>query len=377
MKNISKFGQFAKSHLSSVEFKTSYEDDASQVFHTSLDSTRHLLRWTVGTHNQAGTSFAFHAGFVEIFSPNAFADRFDGEHYFGLHSALFVSISEFAMFCFAQGDFFAEMGNSGAEISPEPWDDRVPGLWLLDHTKQGGHVELAHSRRLIPTDTERYHLSTCLTFLMARFVWLHELSHCFNGHVDLVQDRDIAFRLYEVAPMQAVKPKIQKLNDKDIQRLLQHLEHDADQSAFWGSVNIQLGKLENIQTIINMPEEQRMKLVLFASYAMPWLFEQYQAYMETGTSKTHPEPVRRLEYLFETAKTRLLSQHSELASINAEVLQQFDVVREKIPSLYQAKQLRELFARASMQDQQDDFDTLHSDVLEQLRDYQFSAKSSV
>ena len=359
----STFANFAEQRLQTREFVTSYEDDNSQIFHTSLDSSMHLLQWTLNTKNAAGLPFRFHAGFVDIFSPNAFADRFDGQYFIGLHSAMFVSLSEFAMFCFAQKDFFSEIGNAQMETSPEPWDDRVPGLWLLDHTKQGGHVENMHSQTLIPKDPERYHFSTCLSFLMVRFVWLHELSHCFNGHVDLVQERDIALRLYEVSHLQAAVRRGDKDGDGETAKLLQHLEHDADQSAFWGGVNLQLGGLENIQTIIDMPKEQRLKLVLFASYAMPWLFEQYQAYLGSVDSQTHPEPIDRLEYLFETAKTRLLSQHPELAQINDTVLSQFDAIRRKIPSLYQSGSLRKLFERAAMGKRQTDFDDCHADLL--------------
>jgi hypothetical protein len=371
MSRISKFGNFAASQLDTSEFVTSYDDDNSQIFHTSLDSTLHLLRWTLNARNTTGTKFSFHAGFVDIFSPNAFADQFEHEHYIGLHTAMFVSISEFAMFCFAQRDFFTEIGNSKNETSPEPWDHRVPGLWLLDNTKHGGHVENIHSQTLIPKDSERYHYSTCLSFLMARFVWLHELSHCFNGHVDLVQKRNIVLRLYEIAPMQAVIRRGVETENAQAEKLLKHLEHDADQSAFWGGVNLQLGELENIQTIIEMPQEQRLKLVLFASYAMPWLFEQYQAYLGSDQSQSHPEPIDRLEYLFETAKTRLLSQHPELAELNQVVLNQFDMIRKKIPSLYRSDSLKELFARAAMNKGLSGFDEYHTNLLDDLKAYEF------
>jgi len=264
------------------------------------------------------------------------------------------------------------MGNSKLETSPEPWDDRVPGLWLLDYTKHGGHVENQHSQTLIPKDTERYHLSTCLSFLMARYVWLHELAHCFNGHVNLVQDQKIALRLYEVSPMQAAVRRSNAEHDEATKILLQHLEHDADQSAFWGSVNLQLGNLENIQNIIDMSKEQRLKLVLFASYAMPWLFEQYQGYLGSDNSGTHPEPIDRLEYVFETSKTRMLSQHPELTQLNEQVITQFDSIRQKIPSLYRSDRLRTLFKRAAMNDTQSGFNDTHADILQRLKDYQFS-----
>ena len=121
-----------------------------------------------------------------------------------------------------------------------------------------------------------------------------------------------------------------------------------------------------------MPKELRLKLVLFASYTMPWLFEQYQSYLGSDNSETHPEPIDRLEYVFETAKTRMLSQHPELVDLNDEVLNQFDIIRRKIPSLYRSDSLRGLFKQAAMNDKQSDFDEYHAEVLEDLKAYQFS-----
>lgn len=374
--NSEKFQQFVISQLESSTFKTSYDDDKSHVFHTSLDSTIHLLKWTLETKNKNGEPFQYLPGFVDIFEPNAFADRFQDDYYIGLYTAIFVSVSEFAMFCFAQEDFFSEMGDSSKEKSPIPWDHRVPGLWLLDYTKQGGHVENKHSHALIPKDTERYHLSTCLTFLMVRFIWLHEFSHCFNGHVALVQDKNIALRLYEVTPMQVADFKIanhQPDDEKEARKILRHLEHDADQSAFWGGVNIQLGELENIQALIDLPDEQRMKLTFFANYVMPWLFEQYQNYSGTDNQQTHPEPIERLEYVFETAKKRVLSQHPELDNLNEEVLRQFDIIRKKIPALYRTEALTDLFNNASMEHRHTNFDDYHSELLKKLQSYEYSS----
>lgn len=376
--NSKQFSEFAASKLKAAVFETSYEDDASQIFHTSVDSSIHLMRWAQDAKNHKGESFCYYPAFVDIFSPNAFADRYQKDYYIGFHSALFVSISEFAMFCFAQKEFFPEMGDSSQEVSPEPWDHRVPGLWLLEHTKNGGHVQNEHSRRLIPKDPERFHLSTCLSFLMARFVWLHELCHCFNGHVDLAKEKGLAVRLHEVPPMNAVGFKdvpADPISTAEKEKILQHLEHDADQSAFWASVNLQLGNYENIQELIDMPEDQRLKIVLFASYVMPWLFEQYQGYMNADAEvKTHPEPMQRLEYLFETAKSRMLSQHPELIGLNSEALAQFDVVRHKIPNLYASKALHDLFDQASMVRHDANFDKFHQELLATLQPLQYSTK---
>ncbi|MEM7069367.1 MAG: hypothetical protein AAF478_10840, partial [Pseudomonadota bacterium] len=70
------FSEYAKVCLNTSEFVTSYEDDKSQLFHTPLDSFLHLSRWTLSAKDGFSKSFSFKAGYIDIFSPNAFADRF-------------------------------------------------------------------------------------------------------------------------------------------------------------------------------------------------------------------------------------------------------------------------------------------------------------
>ena len=199
------FRLFSELGLDSASFDTSAGDPRSDLFHASIESFRALSAWTTAHRSKDARAFTFEPGFVEDRRPNALADVWNGTHMIGMHSSLFVCLSEFAFFCFAQREFFVGVGDPSQEISPAPWDARVPGLWLLDFTAEGGHVEEVHSKQLVPRDQERYFAAVWLGQLMARNVWLHELAHCYSVHVGFAKTHKLAPRLYELAdPLQAV-----------------------------------------------------------------------------------------------------------------------------------------------------------------------------
>lgn len=150
--NSDLFTMFAARRLNATALVTSDDDEKTRDFHMSLNSAYHLFKWTLDTRNPNGRLFQYHPGFITTPTPNALADQVDRQYFIGLHEQMFVSVSEFALFCFAQSDFFAEMGDASKETSPPPWDETVPGLWLIDNTTQGGSVGEEHSHQLIPTD---------------------------------------------------------------------------------------------------------------------------------------------------------------------------------------------------------------------------------
>lgn len=373
--DFERFKHFAEVRLQSTAFETSQSSDISHIFHTSLESAHHQFNWTRGAQNSQSEKFGFTAGFLDTYSPNALADRFDGHYFIGIHVPLFVAINEFAMFCFAQRVFFADVGDPSRETSPQPWDDRVPGLWLIDNTTKGGRVENKHSQHLIPKDTDRYIMAMYLSFLMTRFVWLHELAHCFNGHVDYVQKHNLALRLYEIPQALPAAQRKSVLNQTGTADTFQCLEFDADQSAFWGNCNIQLGRLENIEGISALDQNLQIRLALFGSYAMTWLFEQFQNYAANSDEGTHPTPLERLRFLFETADERLLKQHPELMSLNEDALDQFDAVRARIPSLYGSQQLRSLFRSKNDDTRANQLRSKREFILKELEQFQFSNKA--
>lgn len=376
-RDFHRFRNFADLHLKKPAFPTSPDDPKSNLFHLSVESARAQFSWTNKTKNLAGEPFHLNAGFLDDFKPNALADHHNGAHFIAMHSSLFVAINEFAMFCFAQRDFFSDVGNTSLEQSPKPWDHRVPGLWMLDFTKHGGHVTDAHSHALIPRDSHRFEISQYLAFLMARFVWLHELAHCFNGHIGLVHQHKLALRLYEISdPIQALeisKPR-SAMHAAEVSELLKCLEFDADNSAFWASCNIQFGALENIEGIARLEQSLRTRLTLFGCYAMVWLFEQFQTYTNIINSTSHPEPALRLQNLFRTAKTRLLPLSDQVQADHHAALQQFVAIREVIPGMYDETDLQSQMEAATDETSLASYDSRLERLKSDLQAFEYGAR---
>lgn len=326
---------FASQDPSSSAFQSYEDDETTHLFALSLNSFNSMIEWTKGATNSRGEAFRLIPGFLSVMEPNALADRNSENFFAAMNVALFASISEFAMFCFAQRDFFPEIGDSEMEISPGPLGEYAPGIWLFDRTKKGGKVQREHSEKLPPRCPVRYTTSLYLAHLMARFVWFHELCHCFQGHIDFVRDRGIALRLYEVASNLNVAGQTSTGHAET----LQLLEYEADRSAFWASLRIQTDGHENIEGIINLGATISQQLTLFGVYATTWLFEEYQNYLDLKANLSHPSPYLRLHNLLNVAQQNMPPHIEDFAAMNGRVCRAFDAIRNKIPKLFGSQDL--------------------------------------
>ncbi len=368
---------FATARLGTSTFQPDPDDPNTHIFYVSLESAFEQFRWTSEATRGADEIFKINAGFLDTFSPNALADRFEEEYFLGIHVALFVAINEFAMFCFAQQEFFPDLGDATKESSPKPWNEQLPGIWLLDNTLKGGGVDYKHSKHLIPTDPQRYISSQLLAFLMTRFVWLHELAHCFNSHVDLVQNLDIALRLHELPQELSLagksKDQARSLTDEQKQ-ILRCLELDADESAFFASCAVQMRNMENIEGIRELEPDVALRLTVFASYAMVWLFDAFQNYAKSALGDTHPAPSLRLQNLLQTAQKRLFAESDDFEQLHGRALQEFNSIKKAIPGMFEFGTLREMARSDELATELEELEPKRAEVATMLRPYEFSVK---
>ena len=115
-------------------------------------------------------------------------------------------------------------------------------------------------------------------------------------------------------------------------------------------------------------------LVLFAGYAMVWLIEQFQAYLDASGGDTHPAPSLRLQNLFRTSATDILPLDPALPRLHADVLEQFDVIRARIPQMYGTADLISQIKDPELMGELMSFDAQANDIKSALRDFEFSAK---
>ncbi len=333
--NFDLFKRFARERLQASAFHADGEKDSEYLFHASLNSTDALMAWAAGATNRCGETFEVIPGFVDIYRPNAFADRFESKYFLGMYSAMFVAVAEFAMYCMTQSDFMSGIGRAELETSPSPEDSHAPGLWLINRTKMGGRVHERHSQKLTPRCDIRYQTSIYLCLLMARFAWLHEMAHAFNGHVAYTSANGMSSRINEVAePHALVEYDLGQDKEDEKARVMRCLEFDADQSAFWASINIQIRDLENIEGIRAIDQTTRLSLALFGAYAMTWLFGEFQAECGSVKNFTHPEPHLRLQNLIKVGTDRVVPLVNGFDEINTQVCREFDAIRNSIPGIF-------------------------------------------
>tara|TARA_R110001606_G_scaffold352942_2_gene503425 strand:+ start:1199 stop:2368 length:1170 start_codon:yes stop_codon:yes gene_type:complete len=362
------FHNFAAKRAGSPVLNVLSGADNVQLFHDSLMSAIAHTTLRQPPRDQDGNELRLVAGYLDKMIPNAMADHFEGRHYIAMNTALFVAVQEFAMFCFTQQDFFPDVGDPSMEASPPPLDNRVPGLWLLDFTSHGGSVDEHHGRTITPRGESRYNASIYLGLLMARFVWLHEFQHCFNGHVRLVQDTGRALYLNEIEePLGLVGFQAPPMGDAGSRDAVQRsLELDADKQAFWACCQIQLAQRENIEGIAALDINLRLRLTLFGAYAMTWLFEEFQNYLDAKAGITHPDPYLRLQNIVAIAARHIEPIHEAARAANQDACGQFDTIQRNIPSIYATDELRSGTANPEVQESLENYEKEFASVADEL-----------
>lgn len=332
------FARFAKERLGWTAYDPGKGGEEDAIFAASLQSAVAHMAWTRGGVGADGTPFAVVPGFVDRMVPNAVADRLEGQHYIGFYQALLVTIVEFALFAFTQREIFPNIGEAKSEDSPAPLGDRAPGLMLLQKTLAGETVVAETDKWRVPKDAMRHAAAMYLALLMARFVWLHELAHCFYGHVGLVQGKGMALRLYEVPeglPLVKIAERSEAQN-----LILRILEFEADEAAFFGVCQIQLGEMENIDGIKALDLATRLGMTVFGAYAMTWLFAEYQAFMNSRDGITHPAPYERLKNICRTAVVQFEPKVTGFDRLHDNIAMQFNGLSRAIPAIHRMDALR-------------------------------------
>lgn len=133
-------------------------------------------------------------------------------------------------------------------------DGLLPRLMLLERTLVRGIADPWRDAVRVPKDPDRHVPAIYTALLMARFTWLHELEMAgFAG------GEQTAF-----GPRWLVQ---------------RALEFDADSTALLMCAEIQLNGQENIDGIVALPLDLRLRLVQFAAYGFASLLEALQSHL--------------------------------------------------------------------------------------------------
>lgn len=321
------FSAYARIRLDAAVFVPDFGREDERLFAASLASTESLLAGLGEHRNAGGAALSVALGFVDVMTPNAFADWHKSGHVIGLHTALLVTMADFALYAFTQRGFLPLIGNADAETAPPPHFGEAPGLFLLDRTLQGSGIDAEADRHRVPNDAERHEAAIYLAVLMARFVWFHEWAHCALGHVDYGRAKGGPSRLHEIPDAQTLVGFHPQRADDELQ--LQHgMELEADRTALLLSLQIQLAEQEPVPGIQAFDAVTRVQMTVIAGLLMAWLFEEYQRHMDTRNAATHPAPRDRLHQLAGAAHDALQG-----SAIYGDVLASFAALRAHMPAM--------------------------------------------
>lgn len=301
--------------------------------------------------DSSGRAFRGYPLFVEHAFPNAFAIKHHGLNICGLHVGLVAAVFEISLFVFAQATLFPEIGDPALERSPSLPDIAALAFWMSDRLREspaGGGEPVGAA--FVPKDGGRQLAAHFLTQLMLRFVWLHELYHCLNGHTGLMAMRHQDVALYEMPEGDAV-PLVETGPAVDAQwTLVQHcMEFDADRTAFWAMTRMQEADAEPIEGLAAMPRALWLKLVVFASIMMTFLFDQATRRSAIKTGSTHPLAYHRLHNLTRTLASNLLDPSGTMKAAFCEVMTEMTRMKERVPQLVSSAQLLHDLAAVDLQ----------------------------
>ncbi len=341
VEDIAAFRAYAETRLRRPAF-TPAVSDAGEFFWLSQASAEAFLASTAHLKNAQGQSAKTVYGYIDASSPNAFADRFGDCAVIGLHVGLIAAVYEFGQFVFTQSAFFPDIGDPGVEANPEPLRDHPPGFWSRE---EGGRVTATEFQDVMapmtPIDSNRRHAGLFLAHLMARFAWFHEHFHIINGHVDWLTTARKAGGLVEFIEERGSDPA----RRPDV---IRPIEFDADSAAFHALCRVQLGETENITGLAALSSTLRLRLSLFAAYAMTWLFDAYGR-RNGDQGSIHPDPYQRLHNLMRTLASNIAPDLPEVGNINGVALAGFDALRSAIRDLPDGGRIARDFSNTEVQ----------------------------
>lgn len=322
------------------------------ILTTSLDDARLMMAESFATTDAGGREFRVFPLFVEQPSLDAFAIDLGGLHVCGLNIGLVSAVYELSLFVFAQGSLFQDVGDASGEDSPVLPPDAALAFWISDRVRAGeGGVGRPVGAELVPKDTQRQAAALFLTLLMLRFVWLHELFHCLNGHTGYRVQEHSGAALHEItdgATLSLIEIEEGAGTSSSVSDGY-CMEFDADRSAFWAMMKRQMDGEEPIDGLRALPLLLRLRLTTFAAVLMTFLFDQSAKRRKAESGGTHPVAYHRLHNLVRTLASNLAGPDGQMRQLFAYTVVEMDQFQNCVPGAVSGAQLLRELRSAELQ----------------------------
>lgn len=326
------------------------------ILTTSLADAREMMEQAFTTRNAGGRGFRVLPLFVESAKVNAFAVDHGGLHVCGINIGLVSAVYELSLFVFSRSTIFREIGDAAGESSPALPPDAALAYWISDRVRAGDGVDgRAVGAELAPRDGQRQIAALFLTLLMLRFVWLHELFHCLNGHAGLRAQEAHGTALHEISDgavlaLVEVEPHAEASSPVSEAYCM---EFDADRSAFWAMMERQAADEEPIDGVRALPAMLRLRLTAFAGVLMTFLFDQAARRCAAQAGGTHPVAYHRLHNLVRTMASNLSDPAEQMKQLLAHTLTEMDYFQDCLPQAVSGSQLLRDLSHADLQQEFD------------------------
>ena len=220
---------------------------------------------------------------LDAFSLNAFAAIYKNQEFIGVNSGLILTLYQLFYRILAHPDILINIGDPSKEVEP-------PALKHLP-------TSLAHLRNVppvIPRDPMRNMLADRMHVLAMTFLFVHEVAHLRNGHVDFA----IKYQLSKSGPINVLE-EISPSVTHDINLTRQALELNADWFAITSLANTIINESKKFGKKAGFLSSMiELNVLLSSVYLGLRLFydaEQSTSKWELGNldSRTHlPTPIR-------------------------------------------------------------------------------------
>lgn len=318
------FSQYVQEEKEQCTFVPTDENALDHVLVAShVDLQDHIKKFGK-CKNTAGESFRYASGYIDEGPPNAFSDQFAGHHIVGMDVMLANIIYRLSLKCFADQEFFSDIGDAEIEGRSQLRANVDCKLWLYRCLNLASYCPAVLSPDS-PRDFTRRNAASYLTLLMLRFIWFHELNHGLLGHTNYLQT--IRERRKLVDALINIKGSSFYMHEFDTMAVdaitLQYMELEADNVAFRQCFKVLNGN-DEFNELLDVPQATRCRLAIFAQFAITWLIDLINKCLNRCLmNTTHPKPSLRLAAFYSLAVHEVRDLYLDASSFVTAAYSQF------------------------------------------------------
>lgn len=326
---ISLFNAFSKLHFEGGLILPDDEIIKGTISGEILNELQYSLKpLFLSLERENGEKFQCIFGYVEDVFPVGYSGLQGNVHICGISLGLIALIDEFSKLIFSNNIFFQDIKGISEEDFDKTLLSSTPVFnFVNDHILGKKPDNILSTGHIYPKNKFRMVASKILFGFMMRFVWLHEIAHCTNGHVGFKNESNDNLLLDG-----AVSNSDNKSETTDNF----WLEMDADTTALLMSCLDYVGNQEALSLEHPFDNDTLLRLNIFAVNAVIWIFEEFDKAGTIKNGPNHPIPQERIQNILRLVIYRInqtKGKHRISISKITSDLSQLSILSPNMPEL--------------------------------------------